>query len=224
MLLTSRFNAALAITRDRLWIYSGLFESKIREYTLDSLHTIDLGKLDGCTTIWEQRIQEDADWQESEDEEGEDESGDDASENDGEALAYDIEEHLVMDDSVALGDQAPRTFDDEEDEETPDPGETDVGEEDPMIPKPFETLREYFNRLGNMWIERVMQTPRSASDEMPRGKELRRIAFNQAETHYWSVREEVRELEIRMEDAGMGEVVEKSVAEQGENRRMGMRR
>ena len=47
-----RFNAQLAVQDDVLYIYGGTFEKGDREFTLDDLYAIDLGKMDGCKEIF----------------------------------------------------------------------------------------------------------------------------------------------------------------------------
>jgi hypothetical protein len=54
-----RFNAQLAVLDDVLYIYGGSVEKGDREYTLDDMYAIDLGKMDGCKEIFQR---ESDDW------------------------------------------------------------------------------------------------------------------------------------------------------------------
>lgn len=47
-----RFNAAVAVQNDVLYIYGGTFEKGDREITFDDLYAINLEKLDGCKQIF----------------------------------------------------------------------------------------------------------------------------------------------------------------------------
>jgi hypothetical protein len=53
-----RFNAQLAVQDDVLYIYGGTFEKGDREFTLDDLYAIDLGKMDGCKEIFRRESQD----------------------------------------------------------------------------------------------------------------------------------------------------------------------
>lgn len=86
-----RFNAALAVLDDVLYIYGGTWEKGDREFTFDELFSVDLGKLDGVKTIfsrkdetlWEESDSDDDD-EGDEDGEGEDDDDDEMDVDEGE--------------------------------------------------------------------------------------------------------------------------------------------
>jgi hypothetical protein len=74
-------------------------------------------------------------------------------------------------------------------------------------PRPFETLRDFFARTSNSWQEIVLEELRHKSLQLDRSvKELRKLAFEMAETKWWDCREEITALEDEQEEAGIGEV------------------
>ncbi|OLL22614.1 Kelch repeat-containing protein 3 [Neolecta irregularis DAH-3] len=192
-----RFNTMLAVSNDVLYIYGGSFESS-REYTLDSFHAIDLVKLDGVRTIWETPIEEER-WEGS------------ASETESEDDEEDDEEEDEEEEALESGHVLSETRKDSKSTRVDDPGSNEpVSTIDPSlpIPKPFESLKEFYDRTAAAWLEVAMEKSRS------RGKELRKDGFIRAEMHWWDCREEVRALEDKMDeegDLGMGEVVEKDI-------------
>lgn len=206
-----RFNAQLAIQDDILYIFGGTYEHGDREYTFDEMWAIDLGKLDGFREMYRK---EPENWQGSEEEDSDSESNDeDESEDediDGEASA-----------GVAL---LPS-----ETEGLPKINESSLPEEQPAAeveepevkpadnrphPRPFENLREFFARTSNPWQEIVLESMRMQDTSLGSSiKELRKIAFELAETTWWDCREEITALEDEQEEAGIGEVV--SIADRG---------
>ena len=75
-------------------------------------------------------------------------------------------------------------------------------------PRPFESLREYFTRTSIEWQQIVLedlQGDRNAIDQST--KEIRKVAFEVAESKWWDCREEITLEEERQEEAGIGEVV-----------------
>ncbi|KAF8609724.1 galactose oxidase [Ceratobasidium sp. AG-I] len=87
-----RYNALLAVLRNTLYIYGGVFERGAREYTLDDFHSLALDKLDRFICLKPCDVQfaenddssEDDDDDDDEDDEDEDEEDDDEDENGGE--------------------------------------------------------------------------------------------------------------------------------------------
>lgn len=53
-----RFNAQLAVQDDVLYIYGGTFEKGDREFTMDDLYAIDLGKMDGSKEIFSRQTED----------------------------------------------------------------------------------------------------------------------------------------------------------------------
>ena len=94
-------------------------------------------------------------------------------------------------------------------------GEPSVQDSRPL-PRPFESLRDYFSRTGEDWQRILLETLKEKGIATEKNiKELRKDAFNMAEEKWWDSREEVMALEDEQEEAGIGEVV--SIADRGEN-------
>ena len=108
-----RYNAAITVVDDTLFIFCGGYEYKEKEYHLDSMYSIDLGKLDGCKVLWEdisELVEKDSD---DEDEEWEDDNSDEDMDSD-----YDDDED--DEDSDAMDEDEEETKEDEVPD--PDPG------------------------------------------------------------------------------------------------------
>ncbi|KAI9760805.1 MAG: hypothetical protein M4579_001435 [Chaenotheca gracillima] len=205
-----RFNAQLAVQDDVLYIYGGTFESGDREYTFDDMWAIDLGKLDGVKEIFQRELEN---WQGSEDEES-DEDEDEGDESDEEE---DIDPASRIPEANDKDGEKPVAADESHvsDTEMEDSGAGDTGPDGSSLedsvphPRPFETLRDFFNRTSTLWQEVLLEELRSRREEPGAKsiKELRADAFNMAEGKWWDCREEIRALEDEQEEAGIGEVV-----------------
>ena len=64
-------------------------------------------------------------------------------------------------------------------------------------PLPFESIKSYYDRTGREWILLIADGSKAG----------RREAFVKAEGYWWECREEIREIEERMEESGVKEVV-----------------
>ena len=200
-----RFNAQLAVQGDVLYIFGGTYEHGDREYTFDEMHAIDLSKLDGVLEIYRREIEN---WQvndsEAESESDEDE-GFDATDEDVEGetpsgVPLPPIEILTRSTEIPLAEEQ---MDEIEDEQP----ETTVADTRPH-PRPFESLREFFSRTSSSWQELVLERLQSERDSISGSiKELRKVAFDLAETKWWDSREEITAEEERQEEAGIGEVV-----------------
>lgn len=71
----------LAILKNTLYVYGGIFESKEREYTLDDFYSLPLDKLDRFVCLKASGLEDEA-WLESDEEEGSS-SSDDGDEDEG---------------------------------------------------------------------------------------------------------------------------------------------
>ncbi|KAI5361718.1 putative kelch-type beta propeller [Septoria linicola] len=196
-----RFNAQLTVQEDTLYIFGGTFEKGDQEFTFDEMWSIDLGKLDGVKEVFKRDLE---DWQGSEDEDSEDdddEGSDDESGSEGEDIS------------------TPATSVAEEPTPQPEPEETEKdtssAEKDNLpMPRPFETLREFFSRSSNEWQEMELEAMKYMRNVENRSvKEIRQKAFLRAEQKWWDAREEIQALEDEQETAGISEVV--SLAERG---------
>jgi N-acetylneuraminic acid mutarotase len=198
-----RFNAALTVQADTLYIYGGTFEKGDREFTFDELWSVNLNHLDGVTEIFKRELE---DWQGSEDEADSDEEDDSEDEDDDEE----------EDDKTALS-TAPTSVTDSPlvvpSKEIPD---EDLGNQEEISaltdtlphPRPFESLREFYARTSEQWQTLIMEelTQNSkAAEKSP--KEIKKMGFERAEEKWWDCREEIRALEDEQEAAGIGEVV-----------------
>jgi len=182
-----RFNATLAVGMDdKLYIYGGTYEAPgKREVTIDDLHVIDLGKLDGVRQLWSRTVIE---------EESEDEDEDEDEEEEDEDMPDEVEAEPDEPQQMQVDTSTPAT----------NPiAEVEVTEEtkssfNPSFPQPlpFETLKAYYDRTAKEWL--ALTTDKS--------KAGRRDAFVKAEGYWWECREEIREMEEQMEESGVQEV------------------
>ncbi|KAJ5173186.1 hypothetical protein N7492_005779 [Penicillium capsulatum] len=209
-----RFNAQLAVQDDTLFIYGGTFEKGDREFTFDDMYSIDLVKLDGVKEVFFREpenwgLLDEADSDEEMDDEDEDED-EDMDDEEVDAMSVDAASPAPTETTV------PSVTKDMEQLEVEEP-ETDsrVDDNRPQ-PRPFETLREFFNRTSEEWqnvlIENLRQKGQAEGKSV---KELRKAAFDMAEEKWWDSREEIMALEDEQEAAGIGEVV--SVTDRSEN-------
>ena len=212
-----RFNAQLTCQNDVLYIYGGTFEKGDREYTFDELWAVDLGKLDGIKEIFRRPLEN---WMVDEEEDSEDsgEDYDDESENEADDMDQDtpsISAATASTPPTDVSTEAPSQLDDAQ------PTESSLSDSLPH-PRPFESLRDFFVRTSDSWQESVMEDMKKEKPESAVGgremavKELRKGAFEKAESKWWDCREEIRVLEDEQEAAGIGEVVDiKDKAAQG---------
>lgn len=207
-----RFNAHLAVQDDVLYIFGGTYEHGDREYTFDEMWAIDLGKLDGVQEIFKRELE---DWHGS----GEEDSAS-ASDDENESVDEDDEDAPMgvplpnMETPAQPETKAtlPSELPDILESETSD---TVIADTRPH-PRPFESLREFFTRTSTLWqdivLDVIRKTDQSAGQSV---KELRKHAFDRAETMWWDCREEITALEDEAEEAGIGEVV--SIADRNQD-------
>jgi hypothetical protein len=218
----ARFRAQLAVQNDVLYIYGGTFEVGDREFTLDDLYAIDLGKLDGVKEIFKRETG--LDWLGEEDSEDEDDDEEEGSEEDEED--EDEEGDVEMTDAKPLFTESKRkskkavfpedttsdvssptttVFDD-----APEDSSTTATPDDGLPhPRPFESRRDFFARTGNEWQEALMTSLRwkGIQPETLSVKEIKMKAFVMSEEKWWECREEITALEDEQDAAGIGEVV-----------------
>lgn len=210
-----RFNAQLAVQDDTLFIFGGTFEKGDREFTFDDMYSIDLVKLDGVKEIF---YREPENWNllneaEDSDEDMEDEDEDEMDEEDDEieteAMSVDAASPAPTDVTV------PSVTKEMEQLEVEEPEEQNVNDSRPL-PRPFESLREFFSRTSEEWQNIMMEIAKEKEQAGDKTiKELRKAAFSMAEEKWWDSREEIMALEDEQEEAGIGEVV--SMSERTEN-------
>jgi hypothetical protein len=198
-----RFNAALTVQGDTLYIYGGTYEKGDREYTFDELWSINLNHLDGVVEVFKRELE---DWQGSDDEVDSEEEDEDEDEGEEE----EEEDHKT--DIVSTASTAPTSVSGKPESTTEeDPGTT---EEISALtdtlphPRPFESLRDFYARTSEAWQNLVVdELSKSAKGTEKTPKEIKKAAFDQAEEKWWDCREEIRALEDEQEAAGIGEVV-----------------
>lgn len=210
-----RFNAALAVQDDVLYMYGGTFEKADREFTFDEMWAIDLGKLDGVKEIFHRDLD---DWQGSDDEdEDEDDEEDDEDEDEDEEGSDDD----VASTAATSVSQTPSAAKPDAADDAPTADETHVAasalaDDGLPHPRPFEALRDFYARSSNDWqnvvIDALARITGPGAIKSP--KEIKTMAFERAEEKWWDCREEIRALEDEQEQAGISEVV--SLADRGD--------
>lgn len=204
-----RFNAQLAVQEDTLYIFGGTFEKGDQEFTFDEMWAIDLGKLDGVKEVFKREL---LDWQGSEDEESDDEEEEDEEGSDDEGGSDEDEVTEASTPTTSIADDASIAA----------PSEADAMESEAVsaakdnlpMPRPFESLRDFFSRTSNEWQDLVLEKMKYERNPEERSvKEIRKRAFDRSEEKWWDSREEVQALEDEQEAAGISEVV--SLAERG---------
>ena len=201
-----RFNAQLAVHGDVLYIFGGTYEQGDREYTFDEMYAVDLGKLDGVQEIYKRELEnwlideEESEPDSDEDEEIDDDDDDDVGGgNSGVALPTSPDSTKPASTSIAA--EEPSEITEEEQQES------NITDTRPH-PRPFETLRDFFTRTSTTWQEAVLENLQHQGSVANQSiKELRKVAFDQAEIKWWDCREEVIAEEEKQEEAGIGEVV-----------------
>ena len=200
-----RFNTQLAIQDDVLYIFGGTYEHGDREYTFDEMWAIDLKRLDGVREIYRRELEN---WQGSDEEFSESESNDEDDSENG-----DKEGDAPMGAPLPPSEMGAASTASEAQSSAP-AARTEVDEpesaipEDRPHPRPFESLRDFFGRTTNSWQELGLESVRLTDGAIDRSiKELRKVAFNLAETKWWDCREEITALEDEQEEAGIGEVI-----------------
>lgn len=207
-----RFNAQLAVQDDTLFIFSGTFEKGDREFTFNDMYSIDLDKLDGVKEIF---YKEPENWhllnEEEEDSDEEMEEDDEEEEDmEGEEDEMSLDAASPAPTELTVPTQEMEQLEVEEQETEPS------ANDNKPLPRPFETLREFFNRSSEEWQKILIDTLNAKGLGTEKNvKELRKDAFNMAEEKWWDSREEVMALEDEQEAAGIGEVV--SMADRGDN-------
>ncbi|KAJ5093846.1 hypothetical protein N7456_009707 [Penicillium angulare] len=207
-----RFNAQLAVQDDMLFIYGGTFEKGDREFTFDDMYAVDLVKLDGVREVF---YREPENWnlmdEEESDEDMDDEDDEeDMDDEDGDAMSLDTSSPAPTEVTVPSVTQDLQELEVEEQE-----SETQPADSRPL-PRPFESLREFFGRTSEEWQKILMEAIRLKGEDSEKSiKELRKAAFDKAEEKWWDSREEIMALEDEQEAAGIGEVV--NMADRTEN-------
>lgn len=215
-----RYNAMLAVLRNTLYIYGGIYESAHHEYTLDDFYSLQLDKMERyvCLKKSDVVIKSGEESESDEDDEDDDDDDDDDeydSDNEtliGSQVGDEEEDELVagkrkLVDTILEEEEA-------EDEAQPEPeAESDIrlqatafmgvaksnarSEEDVIsTPAPGETLAAFYARSREYWAQKA------TSDTDARGKELRRDGFELAKEKYETYKPILQEIEKILAEAG----------------------
>jgi hypothetical protein len=200
----------LAVLKNTLYIYGGIFERGSREYTLDDFYSIQLDKLERYTCLKHSGIVIPAEGDESssdEDDEGAESDEDGDSDNETQVGEDEAGFNLKkIDDS----------HDDEEADEPVDVQHNEVraqamafmgvskdtvrsAEDVISTPEPGETLAVFYARSREYWTQKA----HGVSDH--RGKQLRRDGFSFAEERYAEYKPILEEVERILAEAGLDE-------------------
>ncbi|KAF5380001.1 hypothetical protein D9615_006253 [Tricholomella constricta] len=213
-----RYNTMLAVLRNTLYIYGGIYEKGSREYTLDDFYSLQLDKMERYVCLKESGVviadgdessSDDDDDEEDEDEDEDDEDGVEetvAGEDGGEGS----EEETMVDADEAeeekLEVQVERTQAEKDDlriKATAFMGvakdATRSAEDIINTPLPGETLAMFYARSREHWSQKAVST----SDN--RGKQLRRDGFALAEERYAAYKPILEEVEKILQEAGLDE-------------------
>ncbi|KAJ7940654.1 galactose oxidase [Mycena leptocephala] len=207
----ARYNAMLAVLRNTLYIYGGIYERGKREYTLDDFYSIQLDKMERYTCLKESGIviadedddssseDDDEDDDEDEDDEDEDEEGD---END-EDLSHEVDAPAAADDAEAVPTAEPTA---EEQVALRLKATAFMGvskdkspEELLSTPLPGETLAMFYARSRVYWAQKAHVSTEN------QGKQLRRDGFALAEETYETYKPILKEVEKILAEAGLDE-------------------
>lgn len=194
-----RFNAALTVQADTLYIYGGTYEKGDREFTFDEMWSVNLNHLDGVTEIFKREL---PDWEGSDDEadsDEEDDSEEDSEDEDEDENGASTAPTSVTDSPLAVPAK-----------EVPDEDQEEISALTDTLPhpRPFESLRDFHARNSEQWQNVVIEELKykyKGDEKTP--KEIKKMAFERAEEKWWDCREEIRALEDEQEAAGIGEVV-----------------
>jgi len=220
----TRYNAMLAVLRNTLYIYGGIFERGSREYTLDDFHSLQLDKLDRYTCLKHSGVviaaegEDESSEDDDEDDEDDEDDGDDSDEDDGDGGDLPSERKALL--------KAARLSDGEAAEEevsvevattlenpvTEDELRSQVEEfmrvskdttrsaEDVLsTPLPGETLAIFYARSREYWAGKAHESTEN------RGKALRRDGFALAQERYEVYKPILKEVERILEEAGLDE-------------------
>ncbi|TDL21234.1 galactose oxidase [Rickenella mellea] len=208
-----RYNAMLAVLRNTLYIYGGIFERGSREYTLDDFYAIQLDKMDfyTCLKPCDVVIPKDGEVVESSSDDEDDDDDDDEDTSDGEQsdaaapAGSTVEADKKQEIDVAA---------DEDDIETPPVhldelrsqatafmgvarDATRSAEDVLSTPLPGETLAMFYARSREYWAGKAHDASQN------RGKLLRRDGFALAQERYESYEHILKEVEKILAEAGL---------------------
>ena len=210
-----RYNVMLAVQRNILYVYGGIFEAGNREYTLDDFYTLDLSKLDRFTCLKDCPIDA-LEWDESDSEDDSDSDSDSGSDTESESESEgeegdEIPEGYEFDEGNSDDDEARRAKMSAAEKEalrakaqafmgvSSDAARTE--QEVMSTPQPGENLRSFYERSKQHWASRAL----IESDGKLRGKEMRKRGFALADQQYQEYKPILEEIERIRAEAGLDE-------------------
>ncbi|KAJ7774810.1 galactose oxidase [Mycena metata] len=203
-----RYNAMVAVLRNTLYIYGGIYERGKREYTLDDFYLIQLDKMERYTCLKESGIvmaDEDDDSSSEDDDDDEEDDDDDDDEEESqrdEAVAAEETEadppavleaaaiEPTAEEQAALRSKATAFMGVSKDRSP---------EEVLSTPLPGETLAMFYARSRAYWAQKA----HTATEHQ--GKQLRRDGFALAEETYETYKPVLKEVEKILAEAGLDE-------------------
>jgi len=222
-----RYNAMLAVLRNILYIYGGIFERGSKEYTLDDYYALQLDKMDRFVCLKSSDVlipDKDAN-ESSSSEEGDDDDTEESSDQDDESdIETEASTAVDPEDEMSKESAFVTIFEGEEyEEEEPQDllreqaaafmgvsKDTARSEEDIIsTPFPGETLTQFFSRSREYWTQKA----RERSDD--KGKMLRKVGFALAEERYNAYKPILEEVERILAEAGLDEEEMKRVGSGG---------
>ncbi|KAJ8586961.1 galactose oxidase [Rhizopogon salebrosus TDB-379] len=224
-----RYNAMLAVLRNTLYIYGGIFERGSREYTLDDFYSIQLDKLERYTCLKHSGIVIPAEGDESSNDEDDDEDG----ESDGDD---DSDDETRVEDDAGLKLEVLDEKESHENEVVDQPKDvlhdeihakvtafmgvskdtTRSAEDVLSTPEPGESLAMFYARsrtfhyvpnlsFGADYLQGEYWTQKAHGVSDNRGKLLRRDGFSFAEERYVEYKPILKEVEKILAEAGLDE-------------------
>jgi len=209
-----RYNAMLAVLRNTLYIYGGIFERGSREYTLDDFHSLQLDKLDRYVCLKHSGVViSEGDEESSSDEDDDDDDDDEVDRDDVESehtLAGPAGHKSEDGDSPEVEGEEVKEVERSQDEKDALRAQaaafmgvakdaTRSAEDVLSTPLPGETLAMFYARSREYWAGKA----HASSDN--RGKLLRRDGFALAEERYASYKPILEEVERILAEAGLDE-------------------
>ena len=219
MLPLVRYNSMLAVQRNTLYIYGGIFESGDREYTLDDFYTIDLSKMNQVVCLKDCPIDK-LEWHESDDDDDDDDDDDESDDESVPDVAMEPEgvEDVPMEEENVEDELAGLQLDEDLSPEMRAELEHKLAlrrqataflgvsmdaqrtEEDAMsTPAPGEVLQTFYLRTKHYWAALAYEQ----SEGVSRGKQLRRDGFDLAEKRYLEYKPMLEEIERIRAEAGL---------------------
>ncbi|KAJ7594667.1 galactose oxidase [Mycena floridula] len=207
-----RYNTMLAVLRNTLYLYGGIYERGSREYTLDDFYALQLDKMDRYICLKESGItiagddESSSDDEDDDDDEDSDETGaSDDDRDDEDAAAPEPVPVTPVEGSEDSESNEPALTSDKEDFRAKATAFLGVAKDSTArsaadilkTPLPGETLAMFYARSREYWA----QAAHATSDN--RGKQLRRDGFSMAQSAYTEYQPILKEVEKILMESGL---------------------